>query len=42
MLLIIQLVHHCIKIFNLSLSTSMDPVFQQLLCPLGGASEPLP
>ena len=26
--LIIQLVHHCIKIFNLSLSTSMDPVFQ--------------
>ena len=26
--LIIYFVHHCIKIFNLSLSTSMDPVFQ--------------
>ena len=26
--IIIHLVHHCINIFNLSLSTSMDPVFQ--------------
>ena len=28
MLLIIQLVHHCISIFNLSFSISMDPVFR--------------
>ena len=28
--LIIYFVHHCIKIFNLSLSTSMDPVFQHI------------